>query len=242
MKKKLIRNTIGIFAFVCLMFFTACGDNGDNGNMVAPQYGGGTITSSSSMNEIEKCLNGTSLYGDSYCCSNFGYRCNTVSSSSVMVLPSSSSAKISSSSQVVFDYLTTAKTMNFTLTYYKQKSVNWDASSNSYTDGDPRISFKIYFVQPNGDGSVVSTGILVAQDDIGEWAGAKEFVASVPALTDTIKVCPFVIDQDVLVDDDKSSGYCYLVAHVGRMKDYIVEKQEDYKSTDYTLEWEWYLE
>ena len=88
----------------------------------------------------------------------------------------------------------------------------------------------------------MKTGLLLAQDDIGNWAGAKEFVASVPALTDTIQVCPSVIDQDVLVDDDKSSGFCYLVAHVGRMKDGDVVKQDDYKSTHYTLEWEWYLE
>lgn len=235
MKNKLIRITIGIITFVCLMDFTACGDDGNSGNATAPQYGGGTITSSSATNEIASCLNGTNPLGDKYCCTNFGYRCDVTSSSSVKEVPSSSS-------QVVFDYLTSAKTMNFTLTYYKQKSVNWDASSNSYTDGDPRISFNIYFIQPNGDGSVVSTGILVAFDDKGDWAGAKEFMTSVPALTDTIKVCPSVIDQDVLVDDDKSSGYCYLVAHVGRMDDYTVKKQDDYKSTDYTLEWEWYLE
>lgn len=235
MRNKLIQNAIGFFAFVCLAVFTACGNNDNGGNAVAPQYGGSTITSSSAMSEVERCLNGTSLYGDNYCCSNFGFRCNALSSSSVKTVSSSSS-------QVVFDYLTTAKTMNFTFTYYKQKSVNWDASSNSYTDGDPRISFNIYFIQPDGHASVVKTGLLLAQDDIGNWAGAKEFVASVPALTDTIQVCPSVIDQDVLVDDDKSSGFCYLVAHVGRMKDGDVVKQDDYKSTHYTLEWEWYLE
>lgn len=238
MKKQLIRKIVDFFAFASLTAFVACGDDGNSGNAVAPQYGG----NSSTMSEMERCMNGISAYGDKYCCSNYGYRCETLSSSSAKISLSSSSTKSSSSSQVVFDYLTTAKTMNFTFTYYKQKSANWDASSNSYTDGDPRISFNIYFVQPDGEASVVNTGKLLAQDDIGSWAGAKEFVTNVPALTDTIKVCPSVIDQDVLIDDDKSSGYCYLVAHVGRIENGVVTRQDDYKSTDYTLEWEWYLE
>src|SRR5690554_1254040 len=71
------------------------------------------------------------------------------SSSSSYQSSSSSSYQSSSSSVALFDYLTTSKDMKFTLTYYKQKSIGWDGKNN-YTDGDPIISFTVYFIQPNG--------------------------------------------------------------------------------------------
>src|SRR5690554_8185942 len=71
------------------------------------------------------------------------------SSSSSYRSSSSSSYQSSSSSVALFDYLTTSKDMKFTLTYYKQKSIGWD-DKNNYTDGDPIISFTVYFIQPNG--------------------------------------------------------------------------------------------
>ena len=41
-------------------------------------------SSSSYMSEADKCYYGTSTKSDSYCCSNYGYRCYYVSSSSYM--------------------------------------------------------------------------------------------------------------------------------------------------------------
>lgn len=159
----------------------------------------------------------------------------------------SSSSHYSSSSVLEFDYLTTSKTLNFTLTYYEQTSTNWDASSNSYSDGDPKISFVIHFIQSNGTETSFSTKNDIDKkwfykEDINKWEGRLSFVTSVPALTDTIKVCPTVVDVDIMFDDDKSSGYCYYTAHIGRnLKDREIVKQEDYQAEDYRLKWEWYL-
>jgi hypothetical protein len=154
---------------------------------------------------------------------------------------SSSSYQSSSSSVALFDYLTTSKDMKFTLTYYKQKSIGWD-DKNNYTDGDPIISFTVYFIQPNGIKTSATTGVLLNQNDIGEWSGTKTVYLDVPAFTDTIKVCPKVIDEDVLFNDDKSSNYCYSRINVGRtLVDYEVLYQSDDKNSYCILEWEWYL-
>ncbi len=163
------------------------------------------------------------------------------SSSSSYRSSSSSSYQSSSSSVALFDYLTTSKDMKFTLTYYKQKSIGWD-DKNNYTDGDPIISFTVYFIQPNGIKTSATTGVLLNQNDIGEWSGTKTVYLDVPAFTDTIKVCPKVIDEDVLFNDDKSSNYCYSRINVGRtLVDYEVLYQSDDKNSYCILEWEWYL-
>ena len=163
------------------------------------------------------------------------------SSSSSYQSSSSSSYQSSSSSVALFDYLTTSKDMKFTLTYYKQKSIGWD-DKNNYTDGDPIISFTVYFIQPNGIKTSATTGVLLNQNDIGEWSGTKTVYLDVPAFTDTIKVCPKVIDEDVLFNDDKSSNYCYSRINVGRtLVDYEVLYQSDDKNSYCILEWEWYL-
>lgn len=131
--------------------------------------------------------------------------------------------------------------MKFTLTYYKQKSIGWD-DKNNYTDGDPIISFTVYFIQPNGIKTSATTGVLLNQNDIGEWSGTKTVYLDVPAFTDTIKVCPKVIDEDVFFNDDKSSNYCYSRINVGRtLVDYEVLYQSDDKNSYCILEWEWYL-
>lgn len=176
--------------------------------------------------------------------SSSSYRSSSSSSyqsSSSSSYRSSSSYQSSSSSVALFDYLTTSKDMKFTLTYYKQKSIGWDGKNN-YTDGDPIISFTVYFIQPNGIKTSATTGVLLNQNDIGEWSGTKTVYLDVPAFTDTIKVCPKVIDEDVLFNDDKSSNYCYSRINVGRtLVDYEVLYQSDDKNSYCILEWEWYL-
>ena len=245
--KQIMQFLVRAIAFTSLFVLLACFEDSNDG-VTRPPVSDNNIVSSSSMSDFEKCCYADGSCSDDFCCSVYQIRCENIMSSSGNVrysssaLSSSEIIRYSSSSQsITFDYLTTSKTMLFTLKHFKQISLNWDASSNSLTDGDPRISFTIYFVQPNGSRTTANTQIMLAQDDIGEWKGENNFLATVPALTDTIKVCPSVIDEDVLANDDKSSGYCYLYAHIGLLDDYQAIKQDDYKSDNYILEWEWFL-
>lgn len=175
------------------------------------------------MSEADKCYYGTSTYSDSYCCTNYGYRCSYVSSSS------SATA-----------YLTRSKTMKLTLTYYKQKSSGWDLGGSS--DGDPSISFVLYFIYSGGgDSTKVSTGTLLSLQDQGSWTGSKSSTLTIPMYIEDVKICPNVIDKDVLSNDDYSSGYCYNKYNIGYLDSYSTVYQSDYYSSHYELEWEWYL-
>ena len=190
-------------------------------------YGYRCYASSSSQNEANACYYGTSTHTDSWCCSNYGYRCYSYSSSSNY---SSSSAAVS--------YLEDAKTMIFTLTYYYQL-VKFDGNSTS--DGDPEISFSVTFETMNGTTTTKSTGKLLDLSNQGFWSGTKSTTLAVPTGTYRIEICPKVIDEDAFSDDDYSSGYCYIQDKVGLLKSYESIEQTDYKSSNYKLEWEWYL-
>lgn len=152
---------------------------------------------------------------------------------------SSSSSYYYSSSSEKSASLTKAKTMNFTLTYYRQVTSNWDAFDNA---GDPKISFSIklydYYETLL---ATKSTGTLLQKQDITSWSGTSSTTISIPSATYKIKVCPSVLDVDVSFNDDYSSGYCYSVSSVGTMANYETEYQSDSYASDYTLKWEWYL-
>ena len=200
---------------------------------------------SSSMSESDKCYYGTSAYSDQWCCSYYGYRCSYVSSSS-SVRRSSSSAKSSSSVkvEVVEAHTSKTKTLMFTLTYYKQRTSCWDDGlclSATYSDGDPTISFTIYFIASGGQSNAKSTGNLISLQDQGTWSGVATKEIEVPVGTQDIKVCPSVIDKYVLDNDNKSSGNCYTITNVGYLEDYSTIEQSDSKTAIYTLKWEWYL-
>lgn len=187
-------------------------------------------SSSSYMSEADKCYYGISTYSDSYCCTNYGYRCSYVSSSS--------SYRSSSSSATA--YLTRSKTMKLTLTYYKQKSSGWDLGGSS--DGNPSISFVLYFIYSGGgDSTKVSTGTLLSLQDQGSWIGSKSSTLTIPMYIEDVKICPNVIDKDFLSNDDYSSGYCYTKYNIGYLDSYSTVYQSDYYSSHYELEWEWYL-
>ena len=196
--------------------------------------------SSSSTSEANACYYGTSTHSDYWCCTNYGYQCNSYSSSSsYYYYYSSSSASY---------YTETAKTLKFTLTYYEQR-VKFDESS--LTDGDPEISFKLKFVNITGDTTTKNTGLLLDLSNQGYWSGTKSITFAVPANTEKIYVCPKVIDEDVLYDDNKSAGcpesssscwgYCYIRSNIGYLSNYTTVDQSDYKNDNLYLEWEWYL-
>ncbi|MBR2271739.1 MAG: hypothetical protein IJ912_05290 [Fibrobacter sp.] len=204
------------------------------------------------------CRYGISSHSDSWCCSNYGYQCKSTSSSSRISSSStrydygddyyySSNSRTTSNTQ--FDYLTNSKTLNFTLTYYKQTVCTMEDKSSktcNYSDGDPRISFEIEFIQSNGTKTTFSTKKDIDNswfhyDDTGEWEGRLSFTATAPALTDTIKVCPTVVDVDAFFDDDMSSGYCYYIPHVGLLDYREITYQTDYANEKCDLKWEWYL-
>ncbi len=219
--------TLPIFALALFLF--GCGD--ENGFSAAEEEMDSAIYNQ----DLEKrnCSNGTSDYSDSWCCTNYGYRCNSYSSSS------SYSYYYSSSSANAKYYTETAKTLNFSMTYYKQL-VQFDESSLS--DGDPKISFAIKLVNITGDTTRKSTGTLLSLSDQGSWSGTMSVSFAVPANTEKIYVCPTVLDVDVLFDDNYSSGYCYIKSYIGYLDDYEKVYQSDYESKKYSLEWEWYLD
>jgi hypothetical protein len=148
-----------------------------------------------------------------------------------------------------FDYLTNSKTLHFTLTHYKQIVCTMEDKSSKtcdYSDGDPRVTFEIEFIQSNGSKVTYSTKEDLGKnwfyyDNLGEWNGEKTFTTNVPALTDTIRVCPKVEDIEGF-NDLMSSKSCYYRAHVGKMSPNEVVEQSDYNSEFCRLEWEWYLD
>lgn len=174
---------------------------------------------------------------------NYGY---TRSSSSYRYSSSSSIDEVVSSPK--FDYLTNSKTMRFTLTHYKQTVCSLEGKGSktcNYSDGDPRITFEILFIQSNGSKTKYSTRDDLGKnwfyyDNLGEWNGERSFEVNVPALTDTIEVCPKVMDVEGF-DDRVSSTYCYYSYHVGLLGNREIIYQEDYMSEKCELEWEWYL-
>ncbi len=194
------------------------------------QYGFQCYNSSSSsyMSESDKCRLGTSSYSDSYCCSYYGYRCSYVSSSS--------SRYTSSSSSAVY-YLTTAKSMKVTLTYYKQLSSDWDGFDNA---GDPEVSFTIYTYSDGVLGQTINTTTFIDKQDTRLWSGSVTKSYTINKGTDQIKICPKVIDEDVSVNDSYTSGKCFTTSNIGYLKSTDIKEHEDYNS-NYDLEWEWYL-
>lgn len=171
----------------------------------------GNSYSSSSVSESEKCRLGTSSKSDSYCCSYYGYQCGIAES----------------------------KTMVFTLTRYEQKTSGWDGLQNA---GDPEVYFYIYTYSEGVSAQTLKTGVMLNRSDLTYWTGEITTTLKLIQGVDSIKVCPYITDEDLELHDDYSSGYCYSINKVGTIKDYDdVIEQSDYKNTDASLEWEWYL-
>ena len=195
--------------------------------------------------EQNDCYYGTSNHSASWCCSNYGYQCNTAKSSSSYYnyYYSSSSYKSSNSGSTSYNYLTQYKTMKFTLTYYKQLTSAWDGISagGAYSDGDPTISFTIYFIASGGQSDSESTGTLLSLQDQGSWSGTATTTIFVPNGTQDIKVCPKVIDKDAFSNDDMSSGKCYTKTNIGKLANNSKVEQSDNNTTKYDLVWQWYM-
>lgn len=188
-----------------------CSNFGYQCSYSSSSYYYGNSYSSSSVSESEKCRLGTSSYSDSYCCSNYGYQCGIAES----------------------------KTMVFTLTRYEQKTSGWDGLQNA---GDPEVYFYIYTYSEGVSAQTLKTGVMLDRSDLTYWTGEITTTLKLIQGVDSIKVCPYITDEDLELHDDYSSGYCYSINKVGTIKDYDdVIEQSDYKNTDASLEWEWYL-
>ena len=194
-------------------------------------------------------------YTEQECCSYYGIKCYSSSSSSYYGYSSSSSSYQSESEKCRLgtsaysdsyccstygyqckSYLESSKSMKFCLTYFETEN-NWDG----FGVGDPEISFTIYAITSAGQSTTIYTGKLLDKDNTKFWSGNSCTTKTIPALIQTIKVCPTVIDEDVSSDDDYSSGYCYSVSSIGYLKDYDEQEQSDYQNSDCTVKWEWYL-
>ena len=189
----------------------------------------GTLMDSedAAFSELEDGANSSSSgdYWYGYSSSSYGYSYGNYSSGSFSAA----------------DCITTAKALVFTLTYYKQISAGWDGTSK-YTDGDPRVSFTIYFIQSDGSKTEYDTDRMLSEENIGSWSGNVTVETTAPAYTYAIEVCPKVIDSDLLINDDKSSNACYTRNAIGLLDSNEIVSQTDTYSSDYILKWEWYLE
>ncbi len=192
----------------------------------------------------EDCYYGTGNYSDSWCCTNYGYQCNTAkrSSSSYYNYYYSSSSKKASSSSAAY-YLTTSKNMKLTLTYFKQVTPDWDniLGLGNYADADPNISFDIEFIDIYNNKTSKKTGVLLKKQDTGLWSGRVDYTTTVPVNTERIRIYPNIIDADVLDSDNYSSNYWYIWGDVGYIKNNEVQYQSDEENKKCTLKWEWYL-
>lgn len=148
----------------------------------------------------------------------------------------------SSSSSEQSTYLTTYKTLYFALTDYEQLvSMDPNDTKKNHTKGDPEISFALSFKTASGNILKDSTGLLLDLKDTGSWTGTKSVVIIVPIGTETISVCPKVIDEDAFADDNYSSGYCYERSNVGLLDNNEKVYQSDSENKNCSLEWYWYL-
>ena len=192
----------------------------------------------------EDCYYGTSNYPDSWCCTNYGYQCNTAksSSSSYYNYYYSSSSKKASSSSAVY-YLTTSKNMKLTLTYFKQVTPDWDnvLGLGNYADADPNISFDIEFIDTYGIKTTKKTDVMLKKQDTGLWSGRVDYTTTVPVNTETIRIYPKITDADVLASDDYSYKYWYITYDVGYIKNNDVQYQTDEQNKKCIVKWEWYL-
>ncbi|MEE1276697.1 MAG: hypothetical protein UHC59_06875 [Fibrobacteraceae bacterium] len=168
-------------------------------------------SSSSYVSESEKCRLGTSSKPDSYCCSYYGYQCVA---------------------------LQEAKTLHFTVTDYYQGSYEWDGLDDP---GDPKIYFNIYTYKNGAKDQSLSTGYLLELKNKTAWSGTKSVALTINSGVDSLEVCPRVIDEDVLSNDNYSSGYCFLKGKLGKLDDYRDVYQYDEKTNKYSLYWQWYL-
>ena len=192
----------------------------------------------------EACRYGSSTFSNSWCCTNYGYQCNTAKSSSASYYNyyySSSSKKASSSSAAY--YLTKSKNMKLTLTYFKQVTPDWDnvLGLGNYADADPNISFDIEFIDTYGTKTTKKTDVMLKKQDTGLWSGRVDYTTTVPVNTETIRIYPKITDADVLASDDYSSKYWYITYDVGYIKNNDVQYQTDEQNKKCTLKWEWYL-
>ena len=180
--------------------------------------------------ERKQCSEGYLDY--SSCCSYYGIKCYSSSSSSYFGDSPSSSSNQSKS------YLESSKSMKVCLTYFETES-NWDVLG----PGDPEISFTIYAITSTGQSTTIYTGMLLDEDNTKFWSGNSCTTKTIPALTQTIKVCPEVVDEDLTNSgtDNHSSGYCYSISDIGYLIDGDVQEQSDYRNSDCDVEWEWYL-
>jgi len=237
------------------LFFFACAD--ESPTSIVQE----NISEKEEQQKEEDCRYGTSRYSDSWCCTNYGYQCNTAKSSSSSYYNyyySSSSKKYSSSSYTYYYYsssskkassssaayyLTKSKNMKLTLTYFKQVTPDWDnvLGLGNYADADPNISFDIEFIDTYGIKTTKKTDVMLKKQDTGLWSGRVDYTTTVPVNTETIRIYPKITDADVLASDDYSSKYWYITYDVGYIKNNNVQYQSDYENKNCIIEWEWYL-
>ena len=233
-----------------LLLLSACSDYGERDNPFDPGADNYYALSSNIENDkSSSSVNGKSSSSVKQSSSSVILSGDSHEGSSSSIKQSSSSSKENSSSSAQFDYITTSMTLNFTLTHYEQIVCTMEGKGSKacdYSDADPRISFVISFIQSNGKTTTYSTIDKLGKnwfyrDNTGEWDGRKTFTVTVPAMTESIKVCPTVDDDDAFSDDEMSSNDCYSVYDIGQLGYHEIIYQSDYNNEYCDLDWEWYL-
>lgn len=156
--------------------------------------------------------------------------------------PGSSSSSGESSSSEQFYYLTKTKTLNVTLTSYKQVA---DSIRATKKVGDPDIRYRVKtFIDGDESGYDPISALILDEKNIKEWSGNKTVSMQIPRGIDSLEICPIVIDKNELDDHFDNvvvlENKCVSASKIG----FIENKKSSVQKTSnekVKLEWKWYL-
>ena len=147
-----------------------------------------------------------------------------------------------SSDFVQFYYLTSSKTLNITLTSYKQVV---DSISETKKVGDPDVRFRVKtFIDGEESGYDPISALILDAKNVKEWSGSKIGTMQIPRGIDSLEICPIVVDKNELEDRFENvvvlENKCVSVSQVGFIED---KKPFEQKTSNekVKLEWKWSL-
>lgn len=263
MRYEFLRRKIafGIFFAALPLMFAACGDNAIEAeaelqNEAFDSKGAALKKFDNEQSNLafyvckqaygaNRCINIYKTYG-SYDCpemsdtKNYNDKGEYVGPASSSSEPESSSSEPESSSSEPVKYLTVNKTLNLTVTSYKQTV---DSISETEEIGDPEVKF---IVNTYSDDELVNTpmtALVLDTTDVKEWEGVKAATVLIPRGIDKIEICPIVLDENEFDDTVLSDDECFTIEDIG-----LIENKEVFEQTlggtkdlKFKVEWSWDL-
>jgi hypothetical protein len=141
-----------------------------------------------------------------------------------------------------FYYLTQNKTLNITLTRYKQIK---DNISSTKKIGNPEIRFQVKtFIDGDSSGYEPLSAYILDTLNVKDWKGSKTGTVLIPRGIDELEICPIVIDNNELDDHYENETLledeCISIKEIGYIEDKKTTEQSTSNDRVY-LEWRWNL-